>query len=770
MSLSDPRLLALILSVAVTINAAVVMAGWALGIPILTSWLPGLVQTKVNAAICLAALGGAVAFSTSARTRTRPRLVWPLVAVAVVVAGATLLEHVTGLAFGIDQALVKDSASTASPYPGRFAAPTAVAFLCAALAVIVQNRRWRGVYATEAMGIVCATVGGISVLGYLYGASPLLSLGSATQIALPAVLSLCALGLALVASNPEHYMVRLTSDRGIAGQVLRRILPAAVLVVPAGAWLRLVGERAGLYDETVGLSIMVAFEALVLLATGAWATARVQRIEDRRREMEVDLIRLGTLAATPLIEKAPIGLAVLDRELRCLYINPTLASVGGVSAVAALGRPLGRVIPAVAAGATTALMRALVSGDPVRDIEIGGDDGPSGRAPSYLLSSEPICDQAGEPIGLAVSLVEEKRIQSPEVALAAAAELRRQAQAIGESIPFGIWIAGPDGAMRYLSESFLQMAGITMDDALGFGWMSCLAPERADETRKAWDHVVARQIPWNHELVVQGADSQRRTILSRGLPIRDETGIVTSWAGINLDITDRKEAEAYRDAFTGILSHEVNTPITSIYAASTLLSRAGLSDEQRSELVDDISHESERLRRLVEDLVILARAERGAIQVRTEPVLIGHLLPGVCAQERRRWPDMEFNLSIDTQIPVARADQAFVEQIVRNLIGNAAKFGPPEGPVDVIADSAGGLPRIRVMDRGPGVDPQEAERLFEVFYRSERTSRIAGSGIGLFVAHRLVESIGGTIWARPRSDGIGAEFGFELQPFTEDAP
>jgi signal transduction histidine kinase len=67
------------------------------------------------------------------------------------------------------------------------------------------------------------------------------------------------------------------------------------------------------------------------------------------------------------------------------------------------------------------------------------------------------------------------------------------------------------------------------------------------------------------------------------------------------------------------------------------------------------------------------------------------------------------------------------------------------------------------------VDPAEADKLFELFYRSERTSRVAGSGIGLFVAQRLVEAIGGTIWARPRDDGPGAEFGFSLQPLREDA-
>jgi two-component system sensor histidine kinase KdpD len=232
---------------------------------------------------------------------------------------------------------------------------------------------------------------------------------------------------------------------------------------------------------------------------------------------------------------------------------------------------------------------------------------------------------------------------------------------------------------------------------------------------------------------------------------------------------DRSEDDAYREAFLAILSHELRTPITSIYAASTLLSRPGLDEERRMELVEDIAQEAERLRRLVEDLVVLARAERGAIQVHTEPVLLAHVLRRVCDQQKRRWPDNTFELSVAPQVPVARAEESFVEQIARNLLENAAKYGPADRPVEIVVDESDGCPQVRILDRGPGIDPAEAQRLFEVFYRSPRTSRVAGSGIGLFVAHRLVESIGGSIWARPRDDGPGAEFGFRLQPFSDDA-
>jgi PAS domain S-box-containing protein len=352
--------------------------------------------------------------------------------------------------------------------------------------------------------------------------------------------------------------------------------------------------------------------------------------------------------------------------------------------------------------------------------------------------------------------------------LAQLAETRGQAQAIGESIPYGIWIAEPDGRMRYLSESFLALIGRTMEEARNFGWLEALARETIEPTLQLWQECIAGRRPWNHELIVVSKDGRRHTVLSRGVPVRDESGEVTSWAGLNLDITDRREAEEFREAFTGILSHELRTPITSIFAASTLLSRTGLDEERRAELLIDISHESERLRRLVEDLVVLAKAERGTIQVHTEPVLLQHVLSRVCKQEQPRWPDRHLAVTVARPMPVAMAEEAFVEQIVRNLIGNAAKYGPRDEPIEIVADAPDGLPRVRVLDRGPGVDPAEAERLFELFYRSERTAHIAGSGIGLFVVHRLVESMGGSVWARSRDDGPGAEFGFRLQPLHED--
>jgi two-component system sensor histidine kinase KdpD len=143
-------------------------------------------------------------------------------------------------------------------------------------------------------------------------------------------------------------------------------------------------------------------------------------------------------------------------------------------------------------------------------------------------------------------------------------------------------------------------------------------------------------------------------------------------------------------------------------------------------------------------------------------------VPVLVASEEASWPGRRFTLAIPTDLRTVRGDRTYVDQIVRNLLGNAAKYSPADEPVEVVVDEAEDRVRVRILDRGPGFEAAEAERLFELYYRSPGTLGIAaGAGIGLFVCRRLVETMDGEIWARPR-DGGGAEFGFSLRVLDEE--
>jgi len=223
-----------------------------------------------------------------------------------------------------------------------------------------------------------------------------------------------------------------------------------------------------------------------------------------------------------------------------------------------------------------------------------------------------------------------------------------------------------------------------------------------------------------------------------------------------------------REAFLGVLSHELRTPVTTIYGGSAVLTRqhAQIDESKRQEVLEDIRNEADRLYRLVENLLVLSRVERQGLQIETEPVLLQRLVPRVAESESARWPDAQWINKLPAGLPSVDAEETYVEQVLRNLLGNAAKYGG-SGPVTVSAVDQGDTVRVSVADTGPGFPQEEADAIFELFYRSPTVVRRAsGAGIGLFVSRQLVEAMGGRLWARNHPEG-GSEFCFELPVFQD---
>jgi K+-sensing histidine kinase KdpD len=253
---------------------------------------------------------------------------------------------------------------------------------------------------------------------------------------------------------------------------------------------------------------------------------------------------------------------------------------------------------------------------------------------------------------------------------------------------------------------------------------------------------------------------ERRVALEQAAVMSDELGRRTA--------SERRAAEL-RDAFNSVISHELRTPITAIYGGAKLLARRDtqLDEKTRQELIEDLEAEADRLYRLVEDLLVLSRSEGGALDRHGDPVAMAHLLRRVVNSEQTRWPGVHFELKALTDV-TARGDETYVEQVVRNLLSNAAKYSPIDANVEVIIDEVSDGVRVRVLDSGVGLREDETERLFALYYRSPDTSKkVGGAGIGLFVCRALVEAMGGRIWGAPRPGG-GAEFGFILERHAED--
>ena len=234
------------------------------------------------------------------------------------------------------------------------------------------------------------------------------------------------------------------------------------------------------------------------------------------------------------------------------------------------------------------------------------------------------------------------------------------------------------------------------------------------------------------------------------------------------DVTDSRDLEAEREAFLSVLSHELRTPITTIYAGSSVLARRpALSPPASQILALDISAEAARLYDLVEDLLVLARLERQVLDPLDEPVLLHRAVDTTIRAALDRAPGARIERTGLAHPTAVHGDATYVEQACRNLVLTSLKFAGPEPDralsVELSEDRAAGVVSLRVRDRGPALSTAELERAFDL-PDPTAVGRLAGAGIGPFVCRHLIEAMGGRTWACNRDDGPGGvELGFSLR-------
>ena len=234
---------------------------------------------------------------------------------------------------------------------------------------------------------------------------------------------------------------------------------------------------------------------------------------------------------------------------------------------------------------------------------------------------------------------------------------------------------------------------------------------------------------------------------------------------------EREQSERdrqHRDAFMGVLSHELRTPITTIFGMSHLLQQrhGSLSSATLAQHLADIEAEADRLHRLTEDMLVIARAEGGRLEITTDPIAIAPLVERSVNAQRSSAPDHEFEFERPSQLPLVGGEDLYVEQITRNYLSNATKYSPPGSVIRATVSAEDGGVAVRVTDNGPGFADDAPDELFELFYRSEDAKhKASGAGIGLFVCRELTQAMGGRVWAA--SLPVGAEFGFWLPELSE---
>jgi two-component system, OmpR family, phosphate regulon sensor histidine kinase PhoR len=324
--------------------------------------------------------------------------------------------------------------------------------------------------------------------------------------------------------------------------------------------------------------------------------------------------------------------------------------------------------------------------------------------------------------------------------------------------------------------------GIVIVDAVGRVVLMNLAAEKLLGLRRARsigrtyaevlrDYELAAVVREGQSMPEAGA-APRTTIVEMGMPRHwvqafsypipsDEAPLILV---VLRDVTEFRRTEAVRRDFVANVSHDLRTPIASLKAlVETLLDGALEDPSVAREFLSRMEVEVDDLVRLVEELLQLSRVEAGQIELRIVAGYVGDVIRRVAERLRAQasLKEIEIRVDIPEDLPLADFDPERVEQVLVNLVHNAIKFTPRRGITAIAATSSEREIVVAVEDSGQGLDPQDVERVFERFYKADRSRAAAGSGLGLAIAKHMIQLHGGRIWVE-NDFGRGATFKFSL--------
>jgi signal transduction histidine kinase len=269
----------------------------------------------------------------------------------------------------------------------------------------------------------------------------------------------------------------------------------------------------------------------------------------------------------------------------------------------------------------------------------------------------------------------------------------------------------------------------------------------------------------------QDAFDQRHKLLAVGLARR--ASIVVENARLYSQSQETQEelrnASMAKSEFIGVMSHELRTPITTIFGGARLLRsrRQSIPEDSVDEMIVSIEEEAERLYRLVENLLTLARSDLYE-HINIDILSIVRVVEQAVKQFTNRHPNRPLKIVKPKNLPLVLGEANYIHLVLHNLITNSDKYSDQGRPIEVEVSSQDAEVVVKVKDRGQGVAPDEIDQIFESFYRSQRTAKLAGGkGLGLTVCKRLIEAMSGRIWAVSRQGG-GLEVCFALPAVTDE--
>ena len=485
-----------------------------------------------------------------------------------------------------------------------------------------------------------------------------------------------------------------------------------------------------------------------------------------------------------LYEKAPDMMAVVDLVSGdILECNQTLADAIGRSKEEITGKSfLELYAPESIEAARQTSSSFVQTGEVIRQertlLRVDGS------TIDVLLQATPMRDETGKIVASRSTWRDVTKQKEAERALASQEALYRT---LIEAAPQIIWVADADGQVALLNKAWREFSGLSDEESLGTRWAEALHPEDLPDVLAKWERAYGHGETYRGECRFRAKDGSYQTFIFIGAPVRDDSGNIINWVGINTNIADRVEAEiALQEAkdaaeyanrakseFLATMSHELRTPLNAIIGFSEILRDeilGTINDEQR-DLVLDIHTSGNHLLAMINDILDLSKIEAGKMDLQLEhfsvkeAVMEVNTIVNALANKKQIQLTLEFDQDVSIQ-----ADKIKFKQILYNLLSNAIKFTDEGGEVNTKFEVSEAALLGSVTDTGVGISAQDREKLFQPFTQLDASSTRShsGTGLGLSLTNRLIQLHGGKIWVDSEiNEGSTFSFTFPLHQRKE---
>jgi PAS domain S-box-containing protein len=330
-----------------------------------------------------------------------------------------------------------------------------------------------------------------------------------------------------------------------------------------------------------------------------------------------------------------------------------------------------------------------------------------------------------------------------------------------------IWVTDAQGGIEFVNQAYRAFFGVREQDLRGpDGWKPLVHPDDVQTYADAFYACLRDRLPFYAEARMRRQDGQWRWIASYAAPRLAADGRIIGYAGSSPDITEMREAVAHvreamkvKDEFLASVAHELRQPINAALAAIGLM-RAQHDTDAGGRASVVLERQLRQMSRVVDDLLEASRIVRGDVALTVAEVDLRVTVRDALDTAAPAFDERHHHLEValPDEAVVVCADAARIQQVLVNVLSNAAKYTPDGGSIRVAMHPTADRVAIHVRDSGIGIPPEALTRIFDLFARSAAGRGHRGFGIGLAVARQLMEQHGGTIEARSDGSGAGSEF------------